>query len=82
MLTVKLKPGTQLDCDATRKKMNDAGFEIRFDNYPKSVRVKLTAEGDKRYKTDEQAVAALCNCFVEVKSEQNDDFSEQNDAAS
>ena len=71
MLKVTLQPGTRLDFYATRRKMNNAGFEIHFGGYPKFVRVKLTKEGDKRYENDAQAVAALCNCFVELNAEGN-----------
>ena len=65
MVTIKLQKGVQLDCVATARKMNEAGFEIDFTNYPASVNVKLTPEGDKMYPTDEAAQVALSNCFVE-----------------
>ena len=35
MLKVTLQPGTRLDFYATRRKMNNAGFEIHFGGYPK-----------------------------------------------
>ena len=68
MLTIKLQKGVQLDCVATARKMNESGFEIDFSDYPASVNVKLTPDGDKMYQTDEAAQVALSNCFVEVKA--------------
>ena len=69
MLKINLMKGTQLDKEATRKKMEERGFEISYENYPESVTIKLTDEGNKRYMTDDEAIAALCGAFVEVKAE-------------
>ena len=64
MVKIKLQKDPRLDLDATRKKMNELGFEIYFDNYPESVNVRLTDEGDAKYKTEDEAMAALCNGFI------------------
>ena len=69
MLKINLMKGTQLDKEATRKKMEERGFEISYENYPESVTIKLTDEGNKRYMTDDEAIAALCGAFVGVKAE-------------
>ena len=65
MLKINLMKGTNLDKEATSKKMEELGFAISYDDYPASVTIRLTDEGNKRYMTDDEAIAALCGAFVE-----------------
>ena len=66
MLTVSLSPDFRLDEEATREAMKAAGFELRkYDENNHFVKVQLTPQGDAMYKTNDEAISALCDCFVE-----------------
>ena len=66
MLTIKLTPDYRLDSEATNQALKAAGFELRkYDENNHFVKVQLTPQGDAMYKTNDEAIAALCDCFVE-----------------
>ena len=65
MLKIKLMRGTVLDKEATREKMEAAGFVVNYRELPEKVLVRLTLDGQSKYRTNDEAVAAACQCLVE-----------------
>ena len=67
MVTVKLVKGTCLNVDATRKKLEENGFQGIFTALPEKVKVRLTKKGEAMHKDRpiEEITGILCACFVE-----------------